>query len=96
MDTTLTLEWDPPQGLGPESIVDSYTIRIYPSPLSHPTVNMVPSAPPYSWNFTLAHNTRYTANITAINCEGPGDTVILPSIEISECQNCGQNEVCVI
>ena len=77
-DTTLTLEWDPPQGSGPEAIVDSYTISISPDPLSHPGVNMNLSSP---WNVTLAHNTTYSIGITAVNCAGESDNFTLPDIE---------------
>lgn len=78
MDTTLIFDWDPPQGLGPEAIVDDYVISISPSPLSHPGTDVVSSPP---WNVTLDHNTLYTINITAMNCAGEGDTFIAAEIE---------------
>ena len=77
-DTTLTLEWDPPQGSGPEAIVDSYTISISPDPLSHLGVNMNLSSP---WNVTLAHNTTYSIGITAVNCAGESDSFTLADIQ---------------
>ena len=80
IDTTLTLEWDPPQGSGPEAIVDNYIISISPDPLSHPGVNMNLSSP---WNLTLAHNTTYSIGITAVNCAGESNNLTLPDIEYS-------------
>lgn len=87
--TNLTFEWYPPQGTGPESIVDNYTISVSPGPLSHPSTNVVPY-PPEPWNVTLAHNTEYKISIRAENCAGQGDTFALPTIEYSKLQvwNC--------
>ncbi len=82
VNTTLTFEWDPPQGSGSEVIVDYYIISISPRPLSHSITNVVPSFP---WNVTLAHNTVYSANITAVNCAGVSDTFVLFDIEYSKC-----------
>ncbi len=66
--TTVTLEWDPPpKNGGPATIVDNYTVSITPTPLSHPSQNLISNPP---WNVTLAHNTPYTINITARNCAG--------------------------
>lgn len=81
MDTTITLEWDLPQGSGPETIVDSYIISISPSPLSHPAVNWILFSP---WNVTLAHNITYSINISAVNCVGESATFVLPNLEYSE------------
>ena len=79
--TTLTFEWDPPLGSGPEAVVDNYTISISPAPLSHPSTNVVPSSP---WNVTLAHNIPYTINITSVNCAGESDRFTFPDIEYSK------------
>ncbi len=78
LETTVLFEWDlPQQDGGPEAIVDIYTISISPTPLSHPTENLV-SFPP--WNVTLAHNTPYTVNITATNCAGTSEPTILADV----------------
>ncbi len=75
-------EWDPPLGIGPEAIVDNYTITITPEPVSHPISNEVLASP---WNVTLNYNVIYTATITAVNCNGDSDILTLFSIEYSEC-----------
>ena len=80
-DKTVTLEWDPPQGMGPEVIVDHYWITIIPQPLSHSVTNMVESAP---WNVTVDFNTLYTANITAANCAGKSQSFMLPDTRFSK------------
>ena len=81
-NVTVTFEWDPPQGYGPEVIVDGYEIIIVPSPLSHPTSNTVTST---IWNVTLDFNIQYNATITSINCAGMGMSFMLQSIEFREC-----------
>ena len=81
MNTTLTFEWDLPQGLGTENIVDYYVIYIFPEPLSHPIMNVV-SDPP--WNVTLQHNVKYSTNITAVNCAGQSETFTYSDIEYSK------------
>ena len=68
---TLTFQWDPPQGVGPEVIVDYYWISILPPPVIHPTLNNVTSSP---WNVTVDYNTLYFINITAVNCAGQSGT----------------------
>ena len=80
-NTTVTLEWDLPQGSGAEAIVDFYNISITPRPLSHPKWNAVYSAP---WNVTLSYNVEYTVTITAVNCAGESNTVVLPNVEYSK------------
>ena len=74
--------WDPPPGSGPEAIVDNYNITITPAPVSHSSYNVV-TAPP--WNVTLNYNVIYTATVTASNCAGDSDIMILSAIEYSEC-----------
>ena len=74
---TVLFEWDPPQGLGPEEVVDYYRITISPAPLSHPSINSVNSS---VWNVTLAYNTPYTANTTAVNCAGKSPSITLEGI----------------
>ena len=80
-NNTVTFEWDPPQGMGPELVVDHYRIIISPAPLSHTMVNLVESSP---WNVILDYNIIYTANITAINCAGETGAFSLDNIEYSE------------
>ena len=79
---TVTFEWDPPQGSGPEVVVDYYRIAISPAPLSHPSINSVNSS---AWNVTLDYNTPYTANITAVNCAGESSSYSLENIEYGMC-----------
>ena len=80
-NNTVIFEWDPPQGMGPELVVDNYRITISPAPLSHTMINLVESSP---WNVTLDYNVVYTANITAINCAGETEAFSLLNIEYSE------------
>lgn len=72
LNTTLTFEWDPFQGSGPESVVDHFVLSISPQPLSSLVMNVVPSPP---WNVTISYNTVYNVNITAVNCAGDGRTI---------------------
>ena len=78
---TITLEWNPPKGSGPEVIVHSYEIVITPKPISYPSSNTIYST---SWNVTLNYNVQYEATIIAVNCEGESSPVILSDIEFSE------------
>ena len=82
MMTHLIFKWDPPQGSGPEAIVDIYTIQIHPRPILTPSINVIASL--LSWNVTLTHNEIYSINITAVNCAGSGETFIFPNIEYSK------------
>ena len=81
MNTTLVFEWDPPQGSGPETIVDNYIISIFPLPLSHPSLNMVLTPP---WNVTLSHNVAYNITIAAVNCAGVSNRFIFDETEYSK------------
>ena len=80
-NTTVTFEWDPPHGSGPEAIVDSYPILITPRPLSHPSSNVLYST---QLNVTLQYNVEHVAVITAENCAGVSNPFILTNIEFSE------------
>ena len=80
MTVTVMFEWDEPQGSGPETVVDYYTIAITPSPLS-PSPIMVQRSP---LNATLNYNTGYTATITAMNCAGNSATFSLQNIYYGE------------
>ena len=81
METTVTLNWELPQGSGPEIIVDNYTISISPDPPYQLSVISVSSPP---WNITLDHNEEYTINVTAMNCAGVSEPAILSNIGFSE------------
>ncbi len=77
-NNTVTLEWDPPPGYGPETIVDNYTISLLSQPISHPNTNVILSS---SWNVTLEYNVIYSINIIAVNCAGESSALILTGIE---------------
>ena len=81
-NTTITFEWDPPQGSGPETIVDSYPILLKPKSLSHPSLNVLYSSP---YIVTVRYNVEHTAVITAVNCAGESSPFTLLNIEYSEC-----------
>ena len=71
-------EWDPPNGSGPEAVVENYIISILPMPASHPISNSVNST---SLNVTLDYNVIYNATITALNCAGESDPNVLNNIQ---------------
>ena len=77
METTVTLDWDPPQGSGPEAIVDNYTISISPT-LPYKSANILVFL--QELNITLAHNFLYSINLTAVNCAGESKSVTLSNI----------------
>ena len=79
--STLTFSWDPPQGSGPEAVVEYYVVSFSPAPVSHSVANMVQSSP---WNVTLAHNIVYRINVTAVNCAGESDILVTADTEISK------------
>ena len=81
-DITVTLEWIPPQGSGPSTIVDSYEVTMMPKPLSAPVFNVLSVT---SWSVTLNYNLLYTAMITAENCAGISQPVTLEHIMFREC-----------
>jgi hypothetical protein len=72
-NNTITLEWNPPQGSGAETIVDYYRVSVTPVPLSHPMINMILLPP---WNVTIEYNVAYTVSVTAVNCAGDSNTVL--------------------
>ena len=59
-------------------MVDRYILSITPKTVSHPISNEVYST---IWSVTLDYNTVYTATVTAVNCAGESNTVILPDIQ---------------
>ncbi len=78
VDSTIVLEWDPPTGSGPDTIIDNYAVHIFPKPISHSISNTVFSSPLLvSINFGVI----YTATITAENCVGRSTSSILNDIE---------------
>ena len=82
-NVTVTFKWSPPQGYGPEVIVDGYKIIITPAPLSHPTSNIITAL---IWNVTLEFNVIYNATIISINCAGFGSPYSLHNIIFRECR----------
>ncbi len=71
-------DWNPPIGSGPEAVVENYIISIRPMPVSYPISNVVNST---SWNVTLDYNVIYNATITAQNCAGESEPVIITNIQ---------------
>ena len=78
MSTMVTLDWDPPEGTGPEAVVDNYTITISPPSPYQPARITVTTL---QWNVTLEHNTVYSINLTAENCIGESEPSSLSNIE---------------
>ena len=81
LNTTVRFEWDPPQGRGPEAVVDFYQISIVPKPLSHAITSVAYSI---LWNATIAYNMEYTVSITAVNCAGESNPFVLSGLEFSK------------
>lgn len=81
INTTIRLDWNPPQGIGPETVVDVFSVTISPTPLSHPSFNLVFSAP---WNVTINYNVEYTSTIAAVNCAGESDPFELSGLRFSK------------
>ena len=83
-NVTVTFQWEPPQGGGPQAVVDYYLLSVFPQPLSQPIIGNI-SGTLISWDVTMQYNTRYSANVTAVNCAGNSETAVLPmDIEFSE------------
>ena len=78
LNYTISLQWNPPEGSGPAAMVDRYILSVIPKPVSHPISNEVYST---IWSVTLNYNTVYIATITAVNCAGESNTVVLPGIQ---------------
>lgn len=74
-NTTITLEWNVPQGLGSRRVVDYYVVTVSPALPSLPDNEF--SVNSTSLNVTLLHNVNYTLSVTAINCAGASDMAIL-------------------
>ena len=79
----ITFQWEPPQGGGPQTVVDYYLLSVSPRPLSQPITANV-SGTLVFWNVTLEYNTSYSANITAVNCAGNSGTAVIEAIEFSK------------
>ncbi len=77
-DNTIVLEWDPPTGSGPDTIIDNYTVHIFPQPISHSISNTVFSSPLL---VSINYGVKYTATITAENCAGRSTSSTLNDIE---------------
>lgn len=76
----VTLLWDPPQGMGPQFVVDYYRIIVSPPPLSD-RINLVNTS---YLIVTLDYNLEYTAILTAINCAGESSPLFLTGIDYGE------------
>ena len=83
MNITVSFEWDPPPGSGPEVIVDNYTITIIPEPVSHNISNTAYST---ELSVILNYNVIYTATVAAQNCAGESESVVLSNIEYGKAQ----------
>ena len=85
LNATVTYEWDPPQsGVRGQEVIDSFEIVFVPSPLSHPSSNIINSSI-WKFNVTLDINVLYNVTIASMNCVGSGRSVALNNIVISEC-----------
>lgn len=73
-NTTITIGWVPPQGIGVKTVVDQYDFYISPMPLSHPTFVVVYGE---AINVTIHYNTQYNISIKAVNCAGESPLVNL-------------------
>ena len=81
METTVTLDWDPPQGR-PESSVDAYNMSVSPAPPYQPANSQVTRP----WNITLEDNIIYTVHLVARNCYGisqPSDAFTISKLGAS-------------
>ena len=78
LNYTVSLKWNLPVERSPSFTVDRYILSIKPKPVSQPTSNEIYST---IWNVTLNYNIEYTATITAVNCAGESNMVILPNIK---------------
>ena len=80
-ETTVSLAWNPPQGSGPEVIVQNYSIVLSPAPQYQSAVIIVSSPP---WNVTLLHNQEYIINITSLNCAGESTPPVVLNVEFGK------------
>lgn len=69
--------WDAPQGIGPEAVVDYYSISIVPSSLSFPNSTAIATMP--FIDITIDYNVVYEANLMAANCAGISESTALPA-----------------
>ena len=74
MASFFTLIWNPPQGKGPEAVVDHYTISISPTSSFQSTILTVTVL---ERNLILEHNVMFSITLTATNCAGESDPSIL-------------------
>ncbi len=81
INTTIRFEWDPPKGIGVETVVDFFSISISPRPLSQPALSLVYATP---WNVTIDYNVQYTATIAAANCAGESEPFELSGLRFSK------------
>ena len=79
-DTNLTVmfEWEKRQSMGPEDIVDNYTVTISPRPLDPSKEVIILPNSLMALNVTLSFNTNYTATIVAVNCAGESEALAYP------------------
>ena len=73
-----TFEWDPPAS---QDVVDSYSITITPVPKSLRNSSISVRQSP--WIVDLDYNIIYNVGITAVNCAGRSETVLIHDIEHS-------------
>ena len=79
--STLTFNWNIPEGPDFGAVIDHTTIHVIPRPPYQKSIKRVEHPP---WNITLEHNIRYTISAVFENCAGMSDVFILPVI-IGKC-----------
>ena len=88
-ETTVTIEWNPPpRNSSPAAVVDSYIISFLPAPISHSTKNVLLAL---LFNVSLAHNTFYDINVTAVNCAGESQALVSSGLRISKSKSLFSN-----
>ena len=71
----VTFDWDPPNGTGTQTIVETYHFVVTPKPIQ-PISNT--STSPIS--IFLSYNVKYSVHIFAVNCAGDSEAATISNI----------------